>query len=136
MSRTLAVEKSTGKLRLLESDVAKNVTDFLKWNKWDCTRTDVIKAQSTHGFIDTGEPGQADYICTRAIGGAMVQMIWLETKRYRAKHTEAHLARQAEWQQYMRSRGYLVCVLPMDVPDLSEWFKEWYRVHFGDNVLL
>src|SRR3982750_723975 len=135
MGRALTIEKSTGKLRLLEADVAQHVTGFLQWNKWECTRTHVIRAQSTIGYINTGELGQADYICTRPMADSIGQLFWLETKRYLGKHTKQHLATQAEWQQYMRSRGYLVCVLPMDVPDLGVWFEEWYRKHFGDNLL-
>lgn len=135
MSRALTIEKSTGKLRLLEADVDRQVTDFLEWNGWVCTRTAVIKALSTQGFIDIGEKGHADRLCTRPVAEALCGCFFLETKRHRGKFSAKHIAQQKAWQAGMEARGYLVCVLPMDVPDLYTWFREWYHVHFGDSKI-
>jgi hypothetical protein len=125
-----------GAPRLKESDVQKQVRDFLKAYGWRPVRTQFAFVA---GAMQTGEPGMPDYLFLRADPGpdavyGCILGIWVEFKSPNSRSVcrcepdrKCRLCRQAEWHTRERARGFKVWT---GVDDF-DWFHEQYKRHFG-----
>lgn len=135
-ARALKLDK-TGKLRLSEADVTKQVCDFLAVEGWRGVRMNVGGISYTPTgfpprFVQFGEKGMSDWlfiryemiwrIAKKPSHYGMANVMWLEMKAPGKKPKPHQLA----WHEAERARGALVKVV-----DHFETFRDWYRGTFS-----
>jgi hypothetical protein len=104
---------------LLEKDVTRQVRDYLAFRGW---RALPMQRTVLPGSFQSGEPGQADYLFLRYMGGGKpgeTLSLWLEFKAPGGQLRKG----QSEWQ---RLRGGIVWVV-----DSFDGFEETYDHEFG-----
>lgn len=152
MTRALKLDKKTGKLRLSEADVTRQVCDFLALEGWRGVRMNVgarvqrrtqdvclgmdeqgdaiVKTvEVSRSRVSFGEPGMPDWLFIKYwCDGQMINceenadLIWLEIKAP-GKEPKPH---QLAWHKAERARGALVKVV-----DDFETFRDWYQAIFS-----
>ena len=124
-------------MHLSESQVSKQVRDFMEARGWRCLR---FQRTVIPGAFSSAEPGCPDlsftrYLDCKVTGAALV--LWLEMKsatdrrscrclQNQGTRKRCTVCDQKNWHQRERLRGATVWV----VSDFS-WFEELYFKHFG-----
>lgn len=124
MAREFRID-AAGRLKLLEGDVVRQVTEFLENERWIVKKTGYGEVwRSGRAVGRYGEKGQSDTQCVRYLGAFSAQIFYIEFKRPKSKGDSGGKLRprQREWLDLERSRG-AVCIV---VDDLEK-FKDWYR---------
>lgn len=110
---------------LLEKDVAKEVTDFLRYRGWRRFRNQSSVSVNQAGTVfRSGEKGMPDLLFVRyhPVKKPWSMMLWIETKRPKGKAS----AYQLEWREKEQSIGATVVL----VSDFRE-FEAWYNDKLG-----
>ena len=109
-------------LPLLERDVTRQVKDFLAWRGWRAVR---MQRTVIPGAFQAGEPGMADYLFIRYLGGepGAARVLWVEFKRKSGKL----MPQQKQWAIEERARGAQVWT----VSDLEQFQADYRRVFGG-----
>lgn len=136
--------------KLSESDVTKQIRDFLEWRQWRCIRHNrSIVTMPGAGIVSFGEPGMPDlqfirYVPTEGIPGAAI-VLWLELKATGKKAQcrcptkkpgqRCTACDQKNWKDRERKRGAVVWQI-----DSIELFEKMYRstfayLHSGDMAV-
>lgn len=114
-------------LHLRESDVSKQIRDFLEFRGWRVIRMNVTKTQDKSGrWTSFGEVGQPDYLClfyklNRANPPGCSVALWVEVKQKGGKLREV----QAQWHRDEALRGATVVVAD-DFRDFESWYWECF----------
>lgn len=125
MSRGLQLHK--GRLKLAESDVSRQINDFLRLHGWRCQRMPSVVLPTKNGRrMRIGENGIPDWECVRPVCFGMVDHFYREDKATGGRLTPAQLA----WHAAAVRAGYLVCSIPPDCEDPLTWFLGWYGAQF------
>jgi hypothetical protein len=115
-------------VKLSESHVTKQCTDYLEAERWKCIRLQSGLFQRPKGKtrIRVGEPGLPDFICVRG-----AEFFFLEFKGAGGRLRPA----QKEWIAMADERGFPVCVVD-GLDTLREWLGEKrLRFRWKDDVL-
>ena len=128
MPKPFKLDKS-GRLKLRESDVVQQVSDFLQCHGWREYPTGYGEVRRGERVVATvGEEGMADRQYIRYGAGHYAEVLWVEYKRPKSAGDSGGRLRkvQREWIAGERLRG-ATCLV---VDSLVE-FQKWYRKEIG-----
>jgi hypothetical protein len=129
--KPLSLDKR-GKLKLRESDVKQQITDFLWLHGWRIIRLNVVKGRiQGGGWIQQGEKGMPDLLAIKPFTVEVSPVtvyykhhldgFFVETKAKDGKPS----SEQKAWQQEARRFGFTVLQSRS-----FEQFKQWYARQF------
>jgi hypothetical protein len=107
---------------LLERDVTRQVTGFLRAHRWRLIRMNVTTLQLRGQWVRFGETGIPDYLALYYLPDSLAVVLWLEFKRER----KGKLRREQElWHAREKKDGAVICT----VTDYDT-FREFYAAQF------
>jgi len=125
----------TRRPKLLESDIQRQISEFLELDGWRALRTDPCSDRARgKGF---GEVGMADHLYIRypttefqmeygLSRGSFCQVLWIEHKRPDGRASD----KQKQWHMAERARGALTLIAGEDFEPSLDGFLAWYH-HSG-----
>lgn len=125
MPRQLKLD-GAGKLKLRESDVVKQVEDFLQAHGWRAFKTGYGEIRRGERVVGTvGEEYMPDRLFVRYKTGSYAELIWCELKRPRCKgDSGGKLSKgQRGWLADERLRG-ATCMVVDSLVDFMGWYKK------------
>jgi hypothetical protein len=133
MSRVLALKRD-GTLKVSETQVCEQITDYLRLHGWTCIRTPATRVRARKGYFWIFEAGHPDYICVRPVESGRTDFFYAELKAPDAKTNKDRAVKQAMFAEEKTHQGFLCYRAPDGKTDKLEHFKAWYQTQFITTI--
>ena len=130
MARALKIDKA-GKLKLSESDVVKQVTDFASAHGWRVFETGYGEIRKDGRLVATvGEEYMPDRLFVRYKTGSYAEVLWVEFKR--PKSADQAGGKLSKGQRQWISEESMIGATCLVIDSLAD-FTDFYRREFGNR---